>query len=376
MTEENKDPALSAEERARQICEYLGITKEDWEKACQKRSELGTLLPSTIKTRAKQICGDLGLEEADWKKACRKQPELLSLLPKAIKSHADENSKALGYTLEEWVKVCKKAPQLFEVKSETLTRHASENMKLLDIDLEKWRKLCKQEAALAITNRDTLERTMAINARALDVTPEQWRDCCLERGALLLYRPQVLLQKIHRFTGYLARPESLLKAYKKIPEYARAIVKKAPRRVPELIDYTTRRFVQHPILLICSPEKLAYSYIMLSEEMKSFGSTLNEADLYSYLNTSAERLALGHYYACWAKRQGREVGLYHLAGASEEEIEKVLGKVPGVVTNQGRKVMMDTYAQNCPILKTVNTKYKPLLLGRLITALRQKASTK
>jgi hypothetical protein len=172
----------------------------------------------------------------------------------------------------------------------------------------------------------------------------------LQRAALLLYTPQTLLKKIYRFTRYLADPESLEKKYRKIPEYARPIIKKAPKRVP-LIDYTTRQFVQHPILLICSPEKLAYSYILLSEEMKNFKINADEGALYSYLNTSAERLALGHYYACWAKHQGREVGMYHLAGASEEEIKKVMEKVPGVVADKGRKTMMDTYLKNCPLIK-------------------------
>ena len=349
MAEENNDLALSEVERAKQIRKYLGMTAKAWQKACDRNPELKMLLPSVIKARAQQVCSDLGIKTKDWKKACRRQPELLTLLPQGIKTHADENAKALGYTFADWVKVCKKAPQLFEVSKDTLVRHADENMKLLDIDLEKWRKLCKQEAALAITNRDTLAKTMAINAGALDVMPEQWRDCCLERAALLLYRPQRLLHKIQAFTGYLAAPESLLKVYKKVPEYARPIIKEAPKRIPPLIDYTTRRFVQHPILLICSPEKLAYSYIMLTEEMKNFNSEVNEGDLYAYLNTSAERLALGHYYACWAKRQGRKVGLYHLAGASEEEIRKAFEKAPGVATNKGRKVMMDTYAQNCPL---------------------------
>ncbi|MBP5343862.1 MAG: hypothetical protein J6Y85_02150 [Alphaproteobacteria bacterium] len=346
------------------------------------RQTMADLPQEVIEARVKELAQLLQITLQEVRQLYDSNNELATMKPQTIKDYAVKNCAVMGLKLAEWIKMCMKWPRLFEVKEKTLKRHKEENTVFLGIGEEDWRRLCKQEPVLAVTTLKKMKRSAKYNAMAMNVTPEEWRECCLRRGALLIYKPGTLRKKIRLFVKYLANPKKLEGAYAKMPEYARPIIRRAERRRDLSLAYIKKQFVTHPILLICSPEKLAYTYLILSEEKKNYCSDIKEEDLFSYLNTSAERLALGHFYACWAKHHGLPVDLYHFAGAKESEIKSALRMLAGRdEVGTSKKEMIDAYVQNWP-LKQLPLKggaeafQRHALSQKLISILGQKTSSR
>ena len=307
-------------------------------------------MTSNVQNRPQAIIAYLGITMKEWLDMCKKKPELATLTPETIKRHSEQNSLALECSKEDWVRLCKSAPQLLEVNTDTLVQHKQENSEALHVTPKTWVRMCRHEPALLFINKETILDGMQANAKALGVTEEKWHRACLRRPALLVYKSDTLLKKVQMFVDYVKEPKKLVDAYAKTPEHQKRILSSAKGRVlcPKKV---VEQFVKHPIAFLMSPEKTAYIFTYLSNEMKNFAVKADESAIFSYLDLSVEKLNLHHIYACRVRHQKKTVGMYHLAGAPLEVMKHELKTVAGVKADGDTQTLIDSYVKNCPMVQ-------------------------